>query len=463
MASLLAITLSAVVWSAPHAAAPEAQRVLLVGVDGMTFDVIDPMIRAGKLPTLARLLDGGARAVLTSERPMRSPALWTTIATGEPRSVHDIYDFVTGSAYWPRSQRSREQKLVTSGMRKARALWQYATDANQPSIVVGWLNTWPAEPVLGAMVAPYVALGKAKQTSIKGRIWQNGTKRQTYPADLFDELRTEVVPAEAVSDELVARLVDEPQPRSPLWKQVPLLHRYLYTVRWSLATALTNTAIVTDLLRKEPDSKLVMTYFDGTDTLAHRFWIMREPVPKVRERLAAEGMNPELAAELKRRLGSAVDGYYEVVDASLAKLWDAAGPNANVFVVSDHGWGASKGAKAYHHHVPFDGEHRLEGVFIAHGPAIKAGHYAPLSLYDITPTTLALLGIAVPEGLRGRVTHELLNADKLQTPAAPQVANRDAGTARAKKGGAPREAAGTSEAPFREQEIERLKSLGYVQ
>jgi len=52
-------------------------------------------------------------------------------------------------------------------MRRSKALWQYASSAGLDSITVGWLNTWPAEPVRGAMVAPYVALNAHRQTTIK--------------------------------------------------------------------------------------------------------------------------------------------------------------------------------------------------------------------------------------------------------------------------------------------------------
>ena len=123
------------------------------------------------MPTFAKLIEGGTRSVLMSEKPMRSPALWTTIATGQPRATHRIFDFVTGSWYWPKAERKKKQRLVTSDMRESPALWNMASDAGKESLVVGWLNTWPAEKINGVMVAPYVALGKKKQTSIKGKIY----------------------------------------------------------------------------------------------------------------------------------------------------------------------------------------------------------------------------------------------------------------------------------------------------
>ena len=57
-------------------------RVLVLGWDGATWDVLDRLLDAGRMPHLARLLDGGARAVLRSTDPPVTPAAWTSLATG---------------------------------------------------------------------------------------------------------------------------------------------------------------------------------------------------------------------------------------------------------------------------------------------------------------------------------------------------------------------------------------------
>jgi predicted AlkP superfamily phosphohydrolase/phosphomutase len=444
--------------SAATTSLDEAHRVgaiVVIGVDGMSFDVLDPLLDAGELPALAHLVEGGARAVLTSERPMRSPALWTTIATGQPRKKHEIYDFITGSHYWPKSQRGNEQKLVTSQMRKSPALWQLAGDAGLRSLVVGWLNTWPAESIRGVMVAPYVALGQSRQTSIKGKIYGDA-QRQTYPPEAFDRLRGLVVNADAVDPALIAEIVDAPPHDSPLYTAIPRLKRYLYTVRWSIAGTLTNTAIVEDELGRRRDTDLVMTYFDGADTLGHRFWMMREPIAAMAARLEAHGMNGEHAAELKRRFGGAVDGYYRLLDRAVSRIVAAAGPEATILIVSDHGWGGSGRVRAAYDTVPFDGEHRMEGVLIAHGPHIKPGRLAPLTLYEVAPTVLYMLGAGVPKAMPGRVALEMID-DQFVAAHPPLLLAGEQPRRR------PDAEAKAGAAPYSDVEIERLRSLGYVQ
>ncbi len=432
--------------------AEPAVPIVLVGVDGMTFDLVDPLVAQGKLPTLAGMLAGGARAELVSERPMRSPALWTTVATGQPRSVHGIYDFVTGSRYWPQAQPEGPPKLVTSGMRRAPALWQLAAQGDHSSLVVGWLNTWPAEAIHGVMIAPYVALGDPQQTSIKGRVYPDAG-RQTHPADAFARLRQLVMASEAVPASLIARIVEEPPPHSPLFSDVPHLRRYLYTVRWSLASGLTNAALVThELERRRFD--LVMTYFDGADTLGHRFWLFSESLPRIREGLAQAGVDPRHAEEMKARFGRAVEGYYEVVDGWLRELKAAAGPEATLVVVSDHGWGSARGGRR-DANVPFDGEHRLDGVFIAQGPHVKPGRVGALTLYDVAPTILYLLGSGVPAELKGKVALDLVTPSFAASHPPLLIAG--------KKPAVRQSPQPEPDAHFSEVEINRLRSLGYVQ
>jgi len=68
-------------------------RVLVIGLDGATFEVIDPLIREGKLPTLGRLLREGTRAVLESTAFPHSAPAWTSCMTGVNPGKHGVFGF----------------------------------------------------------------------------------------------------------------------------------------------------------------------------------------------------------------------------------------------------------------------------------------------------------------------------------------------------------------------------------
>ena len=68
-------------------------RILIVGLDGATFDLIDPWVGAGELPHLAGLLKRGARGRLASTRPSATFPAWTTLMTGVNPGQHGVFDF----------------------------------------------------------------------------------------------------------------------------------------------------------------------------------------------------------------------------------------------------------------------------------------------------------------------------------------------------------------------------------
>ena len=64
------------------------------GSTAWSRSVVDRMIAEGKLPNFAALRDGGASGRLRSSKPLLSPIIWTTIATGKPPDEHGIGHFV---------------------------------------------------------------------------------------------------------------------------------------------------------------------------------------------------------------------------------------------------------------------------------------------------------------------------------------------------------------------------------
>jgi predicted AlkP superfamily phosphohydrolase/phosphomutase len=75
-----------------------------------------------------------------------------------------------------------------------------------------------------------------------------------------------------------------------------------------------------------------------------------------------------------------------------------------------------------------DGTHRPAGIFVASGPSFRRGEtIAPLSLLDMTPLMLTLLGLSVPSDLEGRVPTEALAADRTVETGAATMAAKPSG------------------------------------
>jgi len=73
---------------------PPAKRVLLIGWDAADWVFLTPLLDAGKMPNLQRLIDGGTSGRIATLQPILSPILWTSIATGKRGDKHRILSFV---------------------------------------------------------------------------------------------------------------------------------------------------------------------------------------------------------------------------------------------------------------------------------------------------------------------------------------------------------------------------------
>ena len=132
----------AVLLAGCRSAPTERPRVTIIGIDGATWRVIDPLLARGELPNLARLVGRGARGPLRSQVPLVSPAVWTTIASGVSRDKHGITDFAVPGG-----------RFAASTDRRVHVLWTLASAAGLRSAVIGWWVTYPAEAINGVVIS----------------------------------------------------------------------------------------------------------------------------------------------------------------------------------------------------------------------------------------------------------------------------------------------------------------------
>lgn len=426
---------------APEAA--EHNPVVVIGVDGMEWRVVRPLLEAGELPNLQGLIERGASGYLFTRKPAKSPVIWTTVATGKRPQHHGIMDFLD-----PR------RVPYTSESRRGKALWNIASDYGLETLTVGWWVTWPAEEVRGEMIAPYSAAGQ-DALNWKGNI-HPGLKEQTWPRELIDE----VLPiAEAVNEpKELARLRDlyfgnaradrlfedlpEPQRKARRAEVKNLIEQLM----WSVAADETYLKIAKDRLQKSAEfPDLTMLYFGGPDVASHRFWRYMNP----------EQFKYEVDPSAVEALGDVVRTFYRRADEMIGELLAVIPEDANVIVCSDHGFHSQftearhpQGVSAHH----LDGP---AGVFVSAGPDIQeslgadevfaANRLLQMGYVDdVHPLVLSLLGIPVgrnvedPSGgplkkvLRlGRASLEpIISHDEgFRPPAAPRSAGAEFETA----------------------------------
>ncbi len=418
----------------PEAEAPAAQRLrplLVLGIDGATWDLIDPMMERGELPNLERLVRRGVRGDLVSLPPLSSPPLWTTMATGRFPRQHNVHDHTFPFVPGPK-------RRVRSTERRVPALWNVASEAQRRVAVVGYFASHPPEVVNGVMVSDQAARGVA------GGI---------YPQELAAELEAERerLEDEEVVRELRRRYLHWPYDISAIHRPEDPYHRVTEVVKGRIGKHLVwEEFLRRAALRLAPrEFDLLMVYLRMPDHASHATWLYFD------EAAFEEKPDPFDRDLLKEIIPTA----YKDSDQYLGKLLERLGAETNVVIVSDHGFGPAAGKWKPKRNARemwlLSGAHRPDGIFLAAGPDIRPGRVDGFTVMDVAPTLLALLGLPVSRELPGRVVTEVLRPEFLA----------DFPVANAPSYRMHWQSVDTGEAPLAETEKADLKilaSLGYV-
>lgn len=122
-----------------------SQKVVVIGLDGATWDLLRPWATSGELPNIKRLMDNGVYADLLSTTPPVTLPAWTSMITGVNPGKHGIYDLFLSS--------EKGNKLISSRDRKVKTLFELLSDNDMTSVAVSIPGTFPPDKIKGAMVS----------------------------------------------------------------------------------------------------------------------------------------------------------------------------------------------------------------------------------------------------------------------------------------------------------------------
>jgi hypothetical protein len=446
--------------------------VLLLGLDGASWDRIDRGIRAGSLPTFSRLVAGGVRAPLETVAPTYSPLIWTTIVTGVPPDAHGIRDFyliqvprlrlerlrLRRSADWAEEVLDAFGELrrvpVTSSLRRQKAIWNLADEAGMRTAVVGFWATWPPERLKhGSVVSDHTSLARRSEWLDRRRL-SDFDETTTYPPSLERRL----APLQRSPDSVTREELAEFFPVSDaVWRRFEAARRFSKGVKLSAfrSTHLNDAFYLAaaQMLWDEEKPDLMVVYAKAIDELSHFFY--EAGVPEA----AALGWSAEEIA----RFGGTVDRTYAWMDRRIAPLVEAVDRDGRTLlvVVSDHGWAREADGGYNHNEGP-------PGILILYGAGVcrprdpgatQAGEdHRPNgracasprdpSIYDIAPTVLERLHLPLSEELTGRPLAEAFK--------------RSHETVRVRRYGGPRHAVRAPASAVDRELQEKLEALGYA-
>ncbi len=326
-------------------------RVLLLGLDGATFDLLDRLTARGLMPGLGRWKEEGSSGELRSTTPPTTPPAWSSCVTGMRPGRHGVFDF--------REPFGRDPKrpLITNASLMAPPLWARLGEAGLRSCVLNYPIAWPAEPIEGTLVTGFMT--------------PDGAPDFVSPASEGEALRA------AVPDYVPN--VDIPRYDA---EQLPDALRFLDDLERSLDARI---AAFWHFYGRE-DWDFYFPTFVFHDRLGHLFW-----------KIAAEedgwADHPHTATLLPR-----IHALYARFDALLVRLLEERPPGMHLLMCSDHGFGGTQGFFEVNTWLQQQGLLVLRGQARARSRAF----YAAMELGE------SRLGRALlPDGLRSSVRRRL--------------------------------------------------------
>ncbi len=267
-------------------------KAMILGIDGGSLEILQPMVERGWLPVLGGLMEKGACGHLTSTIPPITGAAWTSFATGSHPGNHGLVDFV---APRPGSYRPR---ILNSTHRLRPTLWRLMGEAGLSAGIIGVPMTYPPEDQSGYLIT--------------GLMTPPGARPFTSPASLAGEIEAELGPFPVHPGEGVM-----PSQRE----------RYLEKIRADMRQ---RAAWALHLIRERP-TDLFAYVFSAVDPIQHQFYDV------IRAGLDGEG-----SGEPEGLFGDIIS-IYRLMDDLMGRMIVAAGGDPLILVMSDHGFGPLKG------------------------------------------------------------------------------------------------------------------------
>ena len=276
-------------------------KVLIIGLDGANFDLIKPLVKEGRLPTLGRFLENGTHGALLSTHQSNSPQAWTSFMTGKNAGKHGIFDFVEPVP------NSYDVRFVNASHRNGKTLWGLISDVGGKVGVLNVPMTFPAEEVNGCFVSGWDLPGT--------------TQASVYPSGLLQEI-----------NEHVGNYILEPGVTDFIYKRM----RDLAVSK--MYESIENRFQAAKYLVKNKEWDFFTVVFTSIDLMQHYFRKFINP------------NHPHYDPEDKEGFGNAIYRVYQKLDKALNDLINEVSEDVTILIMSGHGGGSSSNKTFYINH-----------------------------------------------------------------------------------------------------------------
>ena len=374
-------------------------HVIVVGVNGMEWDIIRPLLLRGELHNFAEVIQRGVYGKMRTLSAPNCPKVYSSIATSTPPEENGITGFVVGG------------KTASTEMLRREPLWSILS---KHGVTVGMANvpaTFPVMPLNGYMISGMLTRGKDCEDGIlcSPKLSEVKGGEAVDPPGMVAELEMNV------GDFWIdcSRMPNADELRG---KEAEAIDLWLARVSQVRA----QQAKLFEYLLSHHRTEFTMFGQSCEDRVGH--WLY--PI---------QPYNAGYDATLHSIRVNAFPDQYRAFDQVLGKILQYVDRNTYLFVISDHGIKPlrefEEGQRLYHSthdhggNTPIIAKHDFEdgddvpGMFIAIGPNIKRDVRLmglTVSVFDIAPTILNLYGIPQPAQMKGRVLSEIFETPSSQ-------------------------------------------------
>ena len=267
-------------------------KILIIGLDGGTWRVLDTAIKQGFMPHLEKLRQEGASGILQSTIPPKTPAAWSSFQTGCNPGQNGIFDF----SYWDRKEKTAR---FINAQHLTQTMWEIAGHAGKHVGVINVPLTYPPRKINGIMIT--------------GILTPSLDSEFTWPADFKAEL------LQAAPDYHIFNLGNITRDFSG--QQFESFIKQMNTITDSRARA------AEYILTQKGPFDLFMVHFQATDVLQHALWS------------SLDQKHPNYEPKKHQYI---LEHFFQPLDEKIGRLWRTFQATVKgdhvLFIASDHGF-----------------------------------------------------------------------------------------------------------------------------
>jgi predicted AlkP superfamily phosphohydrolase/phosphomutase len=363
----------------------DSPHIVIIGVDGVGWNLINPLLKNDQLPNIKHLIRKGSHGVLKTIRPVKSSVIWTSIATGKSMIKHGIVD-------WTFINKNNIQIPYRRSERRVKAFWNILGELGWKVGVINWFITYPPEKVNGYMVSEeFRHLAKRDLTEIT----------LTYPKILQKKLQF----TRKTKMDFPTIREEENLPNFRNKEAISEGQKILAPFYANFVTQDKIIELASLYLLERYPVDVFATYFRLIDVVSHFAcgYLDPELIQKGTDEEKAGAISPETRFEIDEAFSEVMNSIYAYSDRILGRFLEIIDPQTTLIVVSDHGFTFHRGE---YRHTSFP--EIPHGIILITGPHIKNGyHIQSAHVYDILPTILYLFDLPIAKDMDGKVLTEV--------------------------------------------------------